>query len=223
MIELDDNITLAIVSVLCLIFFASIFVYCKIAERDLIHRMLDTSSTTTQEVGEQCKQNYAVLCTDQISMKDKIFTVMQPPEWLERVSTLKYQRRKETDCSSFRPVPPEPKCCGTTSPIPLDFGESSTQVTGDTECDNAPSDEEGAICSVVETRTAAGDDGNTCLVCWDKDADAILLECGHSGICTVCAQSLWHRSRHCPLCREGFAAIMHIVDRHDLMVRARTL
>ena len=53
MIEVDDNITLAIVSVLCLIFFASIFVCCMKAERDLIHRMLDTSSTSTQEVGDQ--------------------------------------------------------------------------------------------------------------------------------------------------------------------------
>ena len=157
-----------------------------------------------------------------MSMKDKISTVMQPPEWLERVSTLKYQRCKETACSSFRPVHPEPTC-GTTNQIPLDSGAGSAQFTGDTECTNAQKDEEGATCSLVESRMTAGDDGNTCLVCWDKDADAILLECGHSGICTVCAQKLWHEDRRCVFCREGFAAVMRIVDRHALMVRARTL
>jgi len=37
-------------------------------------------------------------------------------------------------------------------------------------------------------------------VCLDGRRDAVLLECGHGGLCVTCAQSLWNRSpsnRHC--------------------------
>ena len=42
--------------------------------------------------------------------------------------------------------------------------------------------------------------------------DAILLECGHSGICMECAIKLWGQTRRCPLCRETFAGIMRVLD-----------
>jgi hypothetical protein len=35
--------------------------------------------------------------------------------------------------------------------------------------------------------------GETCFVCLDGRRDAILLECGHGGLCVACAQSLWAR------------------------------
>ncbi len=44
-------------------------------------------------------------------------------------------------------------------------------------------------------------------------ADAVLLECGHSGLCVECATVLWDQARRCPLCRQGFAAVMRIVAR----------
>jgi hypothetical protein len=45
----------------------------------------------------------------------------------------------------------------------------------------------------------------------ERHADAVLLECGHSGLCVECATVLWNQARRCPLCRRGFAAIMRIV------------
>jgi hypothetical protein len=132
--------------------------------------------------------------------------VLQPPEFLERVSALKFQRGVETDCNLFR--------------IAKESSGSSLQVIGNTESSTAQSDEQ--VESAV-SETSASKDENTCLICWEKESDAILLECGHCGICIQCAQTLWHQTRHCPLCREGFAAIMHIVDRLALMVRCRSL
>jgi hypothetical protein len=50
------------------------------------------------------------------------------------------------------------------------------------------------------------------MVCMERPADAILLECGHSGLCIECATVLWDQESQCPLCRRGFAAVMRIVD-----------
>ena len=47
----------------------------------------------------------------------------------------------------------------------------------------------------------------------ERPADAVLLECGHSGLCVECATALWDQARRCPLCRQGFAAVMRIVAR----------
>ncbi len=57
----------------------------------------------------------------------------------------------------------------------------------------------------------SNDTSSTCFVCVERPADAVLLECGHSGLCVECANVLWDQGRRCPLCRRGFAAIMRIV------------
>jgi hypothetical protein len=153
--------------------------------------------------------------------KVNVCTIQVPPKVLERVSTLKYQRCVKTNCNSFRTVLPERNGDSTLS-FPLESDGSSSQVTK--QCENfqhstAQSEEQRAEGS-LEAR-AAGQDVNTCLVCWENESDAILLECGHSGICIVCALKLWHENRRCLLCREGFAGIMRIEDRHTTTVRAR--
>jgi hypothetical protein len=62
--------------------------------------------------------------------------------------------------------------------------------------------------------TISADDGDDpCIVCMERPADAILLECGHGGLCVTCSTVLWDHARHCPLCRQEFAAIMRIVAR----------
>ncbi len=55
------------------------------------------------------------------------------------------------------------------------------------------------------------DTDSMCVVCIERPADAILLECGHSGLCVQCATMLWNQARRCPLCRRGFAAVMRII------------
>ncbi len=56
---------------------------------------------------------------------------------------------------------------------------------------------------------------DSCLVCMEHPQDAVLLDCGHSGLCVACACRLWERDRRCPLCREGIAGIMRVVAEEE--------
>ena len=64
-------------------------------------------------------------------------------------------------------------------------------------------------------------DHDLCYLCSDRPADAVLIECGHGGLCAECADSLWRRGAHqpagrsCPLCRQTFIGIMRIVSETD--------
>ena len=57
-----------------------------------------------------------------------------------------------------------------------------------------------------------------CYLCMDHAADAVLMECGHGGLCAACAAVLWQRGtlapggRQCPLCRQHFVGVLHIVS-----------
>mmetsp|Transcript_59221 Transcript_59221/g.145367 ORF Transcript_59221/g.145367 Transcript_59221/m.145367 type:complete len:565 (+) Transcript_59221:175-1869(+) len=58
------------------------------------------------------------------------------------------------------------------------------------------------------------DDDNTCIVCLDRERDALLLECGHGGLCVDCATALWNNGpsgRTCPMCRKIFTGVMKLV------------
>jgi hypothetical protein len=72
--------------------------------------------------------------------------------------------------------------------------------------------------SEQEVNTSIGSENDACIVCMERPLDAVLLECGHSGLCVECATVLWDQARRCPLCRRGFAAIMRIVARETRMV-----
>ena len=47
-----------------------------------------------------------------------------------------------------------------------------------------------------------------CYACVDAGADAVLLACGHRGLCMACATRLWNTGRSCPLCRGGVNGVM---------------
>lgn len=51
----------------------------------------------------------------------------------------------------------------------------------------------------VAKEAAAGED--TCFICLDNVPDAKFNECGHSGVCCKCADSVIRRGMACPLCR----------------------
>jgi hypothetical protein len=58
----------------------------------------------------------------------------------------------------------------------------------------------------------------SCYVCYDTDADTVLLSCGHGGLCVECAARLWRSDRRCPLCRRGvhqYVKMEYRVQRHD--------
>jgi hypothetical protein len=75
----------------------------------------------------------------------------------------------------------------------------------------------------AEQQTAPPDQleqGKACFVCLDGPPNAVLLECGHGGLCAACAERLWQGRRSCPLCRAGFAGVVRIVGVERSTVQA---
>jgi hypothetical protein len=64
-----------------------------------------------------------------------------------------------------------------------------------------------------------------CIVCFEARPDAVLIECGHGGLCIACASRIWQHQperRSCPLCRGHFAGVMRIVAQEGDKVPARS-
>jgi len=70
----------------------------------------------------------------------------------------------------------------------------------------------------ADTAEASPED-DTCIVCLTGPMDAVLLECGHGGVCEDCAMQLWQNTRPCPLCRGRISRVMRIVEDGDNRVR----
>lgn len=51
---------------------------------------------------------------------------------------------------------------------------------------------------------------SNCTLCFDGAPDAVLLECGHGGICFGCGKKLHAGKEKCPLCREPIALVVRI-------------
>lgn len=50
-----------------------------------------------------------------------------------------------------------------------------------------------------------------CWICFEGPRDAVLLECGHGGICFACAQRCFKKKgRICPMCRQPVTQVVHI-------------
>lgn len=48
-----------------------------------------------------------------------------------------------------------------------------------------------------------------CCICFDSKPDAVIMECGHGGICYECGKHMIATEpRVCHLCREGIAYIL---------------
>lgn len=41
-----------------------------------------------------------------------------------------------------------------------------------------------------------------CLICYESYPDAVILECGHGGLCYQCAVEMWKKADECFLCRK---------------------
>lgn len=83
--------------------------------------------------------------------------------------------------------------------------ETSMLAQAQSEADAATSAQE-AIINGNGSATGYGSGAPVeCLICCSCDADAVLLECGHGGVCFGCARRILGQvdasRRHCPLCR----------------------
>lgn len=53
--------------------------------------------------------------------------------------------------------------------------------------------------------------GGNCWICFEGPREAVLLNCGHGGICYACAERCWKlRPRVCPLCRARVMGIAKV-------------
>jgi len=46
-----------------------------------------------------------------------------------------------------------------------------------------------------------------CTICYDKKACALIMPCGHGGLCYKCAISIWQNIGECPLCRKAISEV----------------
>jgi len=70
----------------------------------------------------------------------------------------------------------------------------------------------------------SGDHGK-CVICFDSEADAVYLPCGHGGICFVCAQELVKVKKECHFCRSEIRRLIQIEPQeiNDNYVKVKTI
>ena len=53
-----------------------------------------------------------------------------------------------------------------------------------------------------------------CWVCFADEIrdEAVILHCGHAGLCLVCADNLWRRRLPCPMCRQTISLVAKVGD-----------
>lgn len=69
--------------------------------------------------------------------------------------------------------------------------------------------------SMCSTGNKKGEERGICLVCYEREQDAVLLTCGHGGTCFKCACDVYRRSGECPLCRARVDQIVQIGHRRQ--------
>lgn len=62
------------------------------------------------------------------------------------------------------------------------------------------------------SNSAEDEDDDTCIVCWEKQAAAAFLPCGHACCCAGCATVEVRRRQRCPLCRAECRKVVVVVD-----------
>lgn len=45
------------------------------------------------------------------------------------------------------------------------------------------------------------ENGRTCSICCEKEADAIIMHCGHGGVCFYCSCEMFKKTKKCHICR----------------------
>lgn len=54
-----------------------------------------------------------------------------------------------------------------------------------------------------------------CLLCADKYANAVIMKCGHGGVCFDCAFKMQQESGNCFICRAKIYRILKLLPRID--------
>jgi len=48
------------------------------------------------------------------------------------------------------------------------------------------------------------------LICFDNEPDAVIMECGHGGVCYECSLEIWKSTGECYLCREKITQVLQV-------------
>lgn len=56
---------------------------------------------------------------------------------------------------------------------------------------------------------------DVCTICFEKAKNAVLLDCGHGGVCYNCSIDVYVTSGHCPFCRSEISQIVTVGFGHS--------
>ena len=83
--------------------------------------------------------------------------------------------------------------------------------TGSAGSASAPGPASLAAAPLGSDRSAGSQDGDVCFICFSGPRDAVLLECGHGGLCFGCAtRCMQMRFQECPICRQPISQIVQL-------------
>jgi hypothetical protein len=49
-----------------------------------------------------------------------------------------------------------------------------------------------------------------CVICFEREADSVFMECGHGGMCYDCGVDIWTKSNECFLCRKPIMCLLQL-------------
>ncbi|KAM3138606.1 hypothetical protein pb186bvf_009358 [Paramecium bursaria] len=82
--------------------------------------------------------------------------------------------------------------------------------TNKTPCDSDKKSNSLIVQKAVDQSVRVDQSNNQCIICFDKTPDAVLMNCGHGGLCYDCAIDLWKRKQVCYLCRDQIDSVLQV-------------
>lgn len=67
---------------------------------------------------------------------------------------------------------------------------------------------------------------DSCCLCYQNVADAVIMDCGHGGSCYLCAIIMWKNGEKCFLCRQKIREVLQVTsenkEKHEYKVISAT-
>lgn len=105
----------------------------------------------------------------------------------------------------------EPPPAADAEPLPSKTERGINAALRAAACGAAASIEESMTTVLPSVGDALDASDSLCWICFEGQRDAVLLECGHGGICFACAQRCFKKKgRICPMCRQPVTQVVHI-------------
>ena len=62
-----------------------------------------------------------------------------------------------------------------------------------------------------------------CEMCCDKKSNAVIMDCGHGGICYECSLELWKSTGYCHMCRASITQVLQIEKTKEKVVKVKSI